>query len=255
MQRYLLLTLALLAAVALACGGGDGNNASQTPTGSEAPGTATLSPMEQALASVVLTSADLPEGLEGSAPDFATNEELAGPNLEELQRLIDVGRQLGVDVQFIPTDRLDESTPLRGLQSSASVYTREAGASQTFRETADQARGVDWVGGYPELEDGQVTQVDQKLGDESLWLRITGQLGCTFIVTPTPDELGVVPTQVCEDTKLFAVDEIIFRTGRVRAYLKVSSLFDPDAPRDSYLPEITDLAQLVVQRANAAFPG
>jgi hypothetical protein len=251
MRLYIASIIALLAFLFGACGDDD---QPPTPAGSTSPAGATLSPLEQKLASVVLQPGDLPEGLDAGSPDFATNEDLAQGDQAALQRLIDVGRQLGVDVQFIPTDRLDETNPLRGVQSSASVYTTGDGSTQTYRETADQARAVDWAKGYPELGDVQATEIHEDIADESLWIRVTGQLSCTFIVTPTPDAQGVVPSQTCEDTKLFVVDEIIFRSGRTRAYLKFTTLFPPDTPRDAYISPIKSWADLVTQRAVAAFP-
>jgi hypothetical protein len=244
----------VLAVVAFSFACGDDDSAEPTPTGSTAPGTATLTPLEASLFSVALQPSDLPDGLEAGAPDFQTNEEFAGSDFEMLQRLIELGRQLSVDVQYIPTDRLDEATPLRGLQSSASAYTEPEGASESYQEVAAQASAVDWVAGYPELQDAQVRQVDESLGDESLWFRISGQLACSVLITPTPDMNGVVPSASCAETKLFIVDEVIFRTGRVRAYLKITTLFPPDAADDSYVDQIKEWADLISQRAQTAFP-
>ena len=252
MRRLFAALLVSLAVLFIACGN-DGS-ADPTPTGSAAPGTATLSPLEASLFAVTLQPSDLPDGLEASAPDFQTNEEFAGNDPDMLQRLIELGRQLSVDVQYIPTDRLEETTPLRGLQSSASAYTEPEGASESYQEIAAQASAVDWAAGYPELQDAQVRQVDESLGDESLWFRISGQLACSVLITPTPDMSGVVPSASCAETKLFIVDEVIFRTGRVRAYLKITTLFDPDAADDSYVDQIKDWADLITQRAQSEFP-
>jgi len=239
-----------------ACAGGDDGNASPTQPGASTPAGHTLSPLEQKLASVVLQPNEVPTGMDAGAPDFTTNEELAGADQAELQRLMDLGRQLGVDVQFIPTGNLEEGSPLRGLQSSARVYTSDSGARQTFQETASQSRAHDWAADYPELEDAQSAEMPQQVGDESLWIRITGQQGCTFIASPTPDPQGVVPTQECLDTMLLIVDEIIFRVGRTYNYLRVISLFPPLAPRDTtYVAPINSWTTLVTQRAAAEFPG
>lgn len=255
MNRYLFGLLAATLALLAACGGDDGDTTSPTSSGSTVAPTASLSPLERSLASVVLQPADLPDGLDSGAPDFVTNDELAGSDQEMLARLVQVGRQLAVDVQFIPTDRLDPESPLRGgLQSTASVYTTANGASQTFRETADQALANDWEANYPNIPELRVTEIEQKIGDESLWLRITGKAECTFIETPTPDAQGVVPSQVCEDTKLLIIDNVIFRSGRVRGYLQVSTLFVPQAPLDTYVTQVKALADIVAQRATTAFP-
>jgi hypothetical protein len=255
MNWYILALLAALSALLVACGGGDGSSGSPTPSGSTVAPTATLTPLQQSLASVVLQPADLPEGLDSGAPDFSTNEDLAGSDLEMLDHLVQVGRQLGVDVQYIPTDRLDPSSPLRGgLQSAASAYVSEIGASETFRETADLARANDWEANYPDIPDLHVIEVEHKIGDESLWLRITGVAECTFVVTPTPDVNGVVPSQVCEQTKLLITDRVVFRSGRVRGYLEVTTLFLPQAPLDSYVTQVKAWADIVAQRATTAFP-
>lgn len=254
MNRYLFGLLAATLALLVACGGDATINIGGQGSPTAVP-TVTLTPLQQSLASIVLQPADLPDGLDSGAPDFSTNEDLAGSDLEMLAHLIEVGRQLGVDVQFIPTDRLEDDNPLRGgLQSTASVYTSEGGASQTFRETADEARANDWEANYPSIPDLHVTEIEQSIGDESLWLRITGKAECTFVTTPTPDEHGVVPSPVCQDTKLLIIDNVIFRSGRVRGYLQVSTLFVPQAPLDSYVTQIKAMADIVAQRATTAFP-
>jgi hypothetical protein len=160
---------------------------------------------------------------------------------------------LGVDVQFIPTDRLDPSSPIRGgIQSSASVYTEEFGASQSFQETAVQARANNWQANYPSITDLAVTEVPQEIGDESVWIRLTGTAECTFVETPAP---GSSPTPTCGDTKLLIVDNLVFRSGRVRGYLQVSTLFPPSSPPDSFVSQVTAWANLMVTRAGEAFPG
>jgi hypothetical protein len=170
-----------------------------------------------------------------------------------LQQLIDVGRLLSVDLQYIPTDRLDPASPIRGgLQTTASAYTTEEGASQTYRETEAQARANDWAANYPDIPDILVEDVEQPIGDESLWLRISGTAECTFISTPTADASGKTPA--CEETKRLIIDNVIFRVGRVRGYLQVTTLFPSDAPTDSYVPEIKAWTDLVTERARAAFP-
>lgn len=255
MNRYILAFAAALFALLAACGGGD-SSSSQTPSGSTAVPTASLSPLQASLASVVLQASDLPSGLDAGSPDFSTNEDLAGPDQDMLAHLVELGRQLGVDVQFIPTDRLDPASPLRGgVQSTASVYTSETGASLSFQETKEQAKANDWEANYPGIPNLKVTEVAETIGDESYWLRITGTAECTFVVTPTPDQQGVVPTQSCADTKLLIIDNVIFRAGRVRGYLQISTLFPPQAPADTtYVTQVKALAEIVAQRAETAFP-
>jgi hypothetical protein len=190
--------------------------------------------------------------MEGGSPEFSTNEDLAGSDQNQLATLTALGRQLGANIQYIPTDRLDPSTPVRGVQTSASVYTTPSSASQTFQDTAQQASTSDWKATYPEIPDLAATSLTQQIGDESLWIRLTGTAQCTFIDTPAP---GSSPTPTCGDTKLLVVDNLIFRSGRVRGYIQVSSLFPPNTPHDAFVAQVASWAQLVVQRAQTAFPG
>lgn len=249
-MRRLLPFCFLCVLLALAACSGGGDSVSSTPSTTSVGGIATLSGLQAQLAAVVLQQAEVPDGLEAAAPAFSTNGDVAGPNQEALQKMVEQGRQLGVDIQFIPTDRLDPASPLRGgIQSSASVYTNTLGASDSFQETAVQARANNWEANYPELIDVHVTEVPQKIGDESIWLRIAGK-DCE----PSPSP-GVTP-KPCDGTqhRLF-VDNVVFRVGRVRAYLQVSSLFDIDkATPDAYQNEVSEWAASVVQHAKTTFP-
>lgn len=232
-------------------GGGDDPAGSATTSTTTGPGgIATLSGLQAQLAAVVLQQSEVPEGLDAGAPAFSTNEDLAGANQEALRKLVDQGRQLGVDVQFIPTQRLDPASPVRGgIQSSASVYTSTLGASESFRETAAGARANNWAANYPDLIDLHVTEVPQTIGDESIWLRIAGK---DCLPSPAPGATA----KPCDGAQhqLF-VDNVVFRVGRVRAYLQVPTLFDIDAATpDIYQDQISEWAANVVQHAKATFP-
>jgi hypothetical protein len=213
-------------------------------------GIATLSGLQAQLASVVLQQSDVPEGLDGSAPAFSTDEDVAGPNTNQLQTLLQQGRQLGVDVQFLPTDRLDPSSPVRGgIQSSASVYTNTLGATMSFGATAVQARANDWQANYPDMQGLQVTEVQQKFGDESLWLRITGAQGCTPATSPVPG----APTASCNEQQLVVLDNVIFRVGRVREFLQVSSLVPLASETSVFEDQVAQWAQTLAQYAATTF--
>ena len=124
-HRYLLL-LPLVVALIAACGG-----SSDVEINVDGP---TLDPLRSQLASVLLTEDDVPQGLQASGLAFSTNEDLAGPSAEELLRLGELGRLMGVDLTFIPTSALAEDSPVRGgIQNSASVYEDARGASQSFQ--------------------------------------------------------------------------------------------------------------------------
>jgi hypothetical protein len=253
MTRWLFLAVtALLFTLAVACGGGGSDASSTTPTASVG-GIATLSGLQAQLAAVVLQQSDVPNGLEGAAPSFSTNEDVAGQNTSQLQTLVQEGRQLGVDVQFIPTDRLDPSSPVRGgIQSSASVYTNTLGASTSFQATAVQARANNWQANYPDMQGLQVTEVQQKFGDESIWLRITGAEGCTAAASPVPG----VPTTTCSSgQQLVILDNVIFRVGRVREFLQVSSLVPLASQTSVFEDQVAQWAQTLAQYAATTFPG
>jgi hypothetical protein len=252
MTRQLFLAFLVLPLVfAFACGGGGGSDpTSSTPTESVG-GIATLSGLQAQLASVVLQQSDVPEGLEGSAPAFSTDEDVAGPNTNQLQTLLQQGRQLGVDVQFIPTDRLDPSSPVRGgIQSSASVYTNTLGASMSFGATAVQARANDWQANYPDMQGLQVTEVQQKFGDESVWLRITGSQPCQAAETP----LAGAPTPTCNGQQLTILDNVIFRVGRVREFIQVSSLVPLASQTDAFEELVAQWAKTLAGYAATTFP-
>jgi hypothetical protein len=248
--------LGALLLMAASCGGGGGGGDS-TATTSATPGDtgsiATLSGLQAQLASVLLQQADVPDGLEGSSPSFSTNLDVAGQNNDVMQTLIKEGRQLGVDVQFIPTDRLDPGSPLRGgVQTSASVYGDTPGASQSFQDTAAQARANNWAANYPDFQDIHVTEVQHTFGDESLWLRIDGKEQCSSTQTPAPP---ASPSTLCGEQQLVKIlDNVIMRVGRVRAFLQVSTLFPGTAATNSFEDQVQQWAETVAKHANTAFP-
>lgn len=243
-------------AFVIACGGDDDDPPADSASVSVTPPvSAEQQDLRDKLASILLRPSDLPPGLELSGPIFSTNEQVAGPNQDELQRLIELGRQLGVDSQYIPTDALDPAEPARGgVQSSASVYVAPAGASATFQETAGQARANDWAANYPNLDEVKAEELDKRIGDESLWLRISGLQGCTPLATNTPAPDGAVPSATCEGVRRVVIDNVIFRVGRVRAYVQVSSLFPEAAEPDVYTGIVGAWADIVAQRAAETFP-
>jgi hypothetical protein len=251
MNRLIVGGVAAILLVAAGCGGDNGANGTTTPTGSVA-GIATLSGLQAQLASVLLQQADVPPGLDASAPSFSTNQDVAGSNVQALQTMLDQGRQLGVDSQFIPTDRLDPNSPLKGgIQSSASVYIDTLGASRSFQDTAAQARANNWQANYPDLLDLTVTEVPRSFGDDSLWLRIEGKEQCQSLESPSP---GVAPPASCSGQQLVVLDNVILRAGRTRAFLQVVTLFPLGSPPEVFEDQTQQWAQTVAQRAQTAFP-
>jgi hypothetical protein len=244
--------LGALLLMAVACGGAGDSTATTSSTPGDTGSVATLSGLQAQLAAVLLQQADVPDGLEGSSPSFSTNQDVAGENNDVMQTLIKEGRQLGVDVQFIPTDRLDPASPLRGgVQTSASVYADMLGASQSFQDTAAQARANNWAANYPDFQDLHVTEVQHKFGDESLWLRIDGKQ-CPSTETPAAPPLA--PSALCSGQQLLIIDNVIMRVGRVREFLQISTLFPSTAAADSFEDQVQQWAQIVATRANMTFP-
>lgn len=254
-MRFLALfaPIALLTFV-LACGGDDDGSGTPGPSGSGgASPTATRDALQDKLASVLLTTEDVPQGLEASGLNFSYNADVAGSQAE-LDRLNQLGRLLGVDLTFIPTDSLPEEEPVRGgIQNSASVYTEPEGASQTFQETVTSVRGTDWQQQYPDLANFEVHEVDQQVGDESIWIRVTGTETCTA-QTPAGASPTELPSVTCPSPRMIVDDYVIFRAGRVRSLIKVLSAHPLDSPADVFQETVAGLAGTVVQRAGEVFP-
>jgi hypothetical protein len=247
--RYLTLWLgglALAAVLLLAAGCGDDDS----PANSGSPttvATPALTGVPGQLASVLLQPSDVPPGLDAGSPSFTTNDQLASGNPDTLAKLVAQGRQLGADVTFIPTDRLDPSSPLKGgIESAASVYTNDSGASQSYAETAAGARTNDWKANYPSVIDATVTEVQQKLGDESLWIRVSGK-DCSTAANATPACTG--------DQHNLTVDNVIFRTGRVRGYIQATTVYPTTEAPEFFQAEVAGYVNTVIQHAQAAFPG
>jgi len=249
---YLLFPLLGIALIA-GCGDDDGG-ATSTPDASSPPAdTSTLDPLRSQLASVLLTEADVPEGLQASGLAFSTNEDLSGPNIAELQRLIDLGRLMGVDLTFIPTAALPEDDPVRGgIQNSASVYDDSFGAGQSFQETVAEVRLTDWSLTYRDLTDLGVNEIDRQVGDESIWIRISGFDQCTE-VTPPGAPPGATPAETCPPQRLITDDYVIFRAGRVRSLVKVFAAHDQDSAVDVFVDRVEAWAQIVVNNARDTY--
>lgn len=241
--------LGALLAVVAACGGG-GDGADPPASASPAPDT-----LEGRLASVLLREEEVPAALEGGGLAFSTNEQVAGPNEEELNRLNSLGRLLGVDLTYFPAGDLPPDEPVRGgIQNSASVYSSAEGASASFRETEAEARATDWKPLYTDLTDVTVREVDIPIGDESYWFRVTGFEEC--IIEPagsaTPDP--GLPSATCPPARLVVDDNVIFRAGRVRVLIKVVSAHPLSSSPDVFQEQVKGWADLVAARALETFP-
>jgi hypothetical protein len=241
--RIAILTLLLTPAV-VACENGDGGD------GAPASGSAAPLTLEEQLKSILLTDDEVPEGLEGADLAYSTNEQLAGSSEEELARLERLGRQLGVDLTFVPVSDVAVDSPARGgIQNSASVYVDNAGAASAFDVRSEAARTNDWPANYTDLTDVKVAQVDQVIGDETYWLRITGLDKCN----PEEATPGTSPAP-CPPARLAVIDHVLLRSGRTFIYLMTASDAPADAAPDTFAGQVEEWAAAVAGRAAQVFP-
>jgi len=220
---------------------------SPTPTedataGSESPTApaASPSPEQPLLEAMVLEADDLPDGLVRVSASTSTNADLASAaaNPQKQTALLESwGRLLGYDVTFQPGPDAPANLPIRGVNSTASIYKTAGGANQSFADGANTARTQDWAKGYSNLSDVVVREIKQPgLADEVAWIRITGLQG---------------------DTKsLILVDDyVLMRRDRVRGFLRVTTLFPASAGQDAYRSEVAAQAARQVQLIDSAIAG
>lgn len=183
------------------------------------------------LSEMVLTQEDLPEGYLQDEPMFFTNEELALGDQEKLAKLEEQGRILGYNVSFIRGDVSASEAPYFGVESAASLYEAEGGASGSFGEAVEEARATDWEAqlGFGETE---LEEIDRSIADETLWIRVTGVV-----------ELGEEQTLV-----LVIDDQILMRQGSARGFLRVSSAMEGSSDRSAFIEEIEALARRQASR-------
>lgn len=186
------------------------------------------------LSDMVLTLADLPEGYIQDESEFTTNEELALGDDERLAKLEEQGRVLGYAVTFTRGDVSATTAPFFGVESTASLYETDSGASGSFAQAVAEARATDWesILGFGETK---VEEIERSIADETLWIRVTGVV-----------DLG-------EDEKPVLVidDQIVMRQGPARGFLRVSSAMEGTSDRTALLKEVTALAEQQARRMGA----
>jgi len=226
MMRGRLLAGAALAvvllAVAAACGGGGKDEATPTPsTGatdipadtpadtSAGTPTATPSAVEQQLNGMVLQLSDLPAGFSVAEESFSTNEDVAGAGqdaAEVMARLTEWGRILGHGVVF--SSQASGEGGLLLVDSTVSLYQDDSGAAASFADAVTTARATDWQATAGQATDVHVDEVQPlDVGDEILWLRISGTA-----------PIGDPPSQ-----QPFIQDVVLLRVGRVRGSVSTIS--------------------------------
>jgi len=194
------------------------------PFGQEDGGSGASDARDQ-LSGMVLTLDDLPAGYLEGEPVFTTNEDLALGDTEKLAGLVEQGRILGYGVDFTRGDVAAAEAPYFGVESAASLYETQGGASDSFAEAAEEARSTDWeaILGFGETE---LKEIDRSIADETAWIRVTGVVG-----------LGEGETPV-----LVIDDHIVMRQGSARGYLRVSSAIEGSSDRSALLDEVAALA-------------
>jgi hypothetical protein len=220
--------LVVVLAVVIACGGGGdgeepiqstippGSGATGTPSGTAAATPTASSPVDGQLRGMVLQPSDLPPGLSQASESFSTNEEVAGAGgdaTETLARLLEWGRIRGHGVVY-SSENSDEAGVLL-VDSTVSLYQNDTGASASFADAVETARATDWASVVAEATDVQVEELPAlDVGDEMLWMRITGK--------------AVIGDPAAEQS--FIQDVVLMRVGRVRGSISTISASADAAP-------------------------
>jgi hypothetical protein len=224
----IVLAFALLAA---ACGSGDDGGTDRSPSV-----TATADPLQSALESMVLVEAELPAGMQRVSATFNTNEEAAEGAADpeaEIRKFDTWGRRLGYTASYIAVGDAEGQTVL-GVTSEVNAFADAQGASLAYDDLQGRAAAADWANSFPQLDTIEVTYPDAAgFGDEAYWIRVTG-----FTIE--------------EPRTLFVVDQLIFRAGEVRAFLRSDTQFPPDASRDIHQDQFGQWATLMTDRIGAA---
>jgi hypothetical protein len=228
--KYAALAIIASLAVMASCGGDDddnGSNGSSTEPGPDFlltdvedlvlmqidrinagldegdPATLDDEQLRDVLATMVLQVEDVPEGLEPLGGSYSTNEESAsgigaGPSKEQLDEW---GRILGYRTDY------QRVTPAGGpnttaISTSISMYQDADGATLSFDDRVELARGADWQESHNELEEFEQREVAADLpADDLYWLRLSGY-------------------QVMGNNRTFVTDDqIIFRIGQAWGFI------------------------------------
>ncbi len=201
---------ALVAAclLAAACGGGDDG--------------ATTDDSRSLLQGMVLTAADLPQGLQQASVSVSTNQDIADVSVDKEGTLANLearGRRLGYDVQFEPAVDAPASLDVQGVQVTASIYKTADGAQQALQDGLASARQTDWKLVYPDEKEILVDEPTLPPGvDEGGWFRISGL-----------DSKG----------NLIIDDQMAFRVGNVRSFLRALTAYAMGTDRNSYKAEVS----------------
>lgn len=206
---------------------GDGTTAVDTATPAE------NDELRDALPLMVLQEEDLPPGLQTVGEGFTTNEEIIeaspDPNAKRAE-LARWGRILSYSTTFQPGPDILPETPIRGINTSASLYETAEGAAESYAQAETEANDRDWQADNPNLLEFQQQRVElEGVADELLWLRLSGL---------STSQEGIVVDDV-----------ILFRVGRERGFLRVLASA-PGQDRDLLLDEVEGWLRTQVRRVD-----
>ena len=226
-------TLIVLAAassvLAAACGGDDSGELSE----SEA---------REALPRMVIQEAQLPEGMERAGENFTTNEQLVSSGVggnPEAAKVEEWGRVLGYETDFQAVE-VPSGPLITGIATAASAYKTPEGATASFEDTVQRARDADWTQFYTDLTDFQEQEIQRDLpADGSFWLRLSG-------LRATVDGEGHV---------LVVDDQIAYRVGPVRGFLRVLTSEDGGTDRNLEISQVEALLRTQIQNTRETLEG
>jgi hypothetical protein len=201
----LTVLVAFLLVTIMACGDGADGEVTPTPIPPE---------VKEQLQRMVVQLEDLPSGVILAEERFVTNEQSAAASDDREGRLAmleEWGRILGYDVTYQANPEVMDQVGLMLVNSTASLYGSEEGASASFADAVQTARTTDWADFFGTAEGVEVEEVPSpEWADEMLWLRVTARA-----------EVGEEPQE-----ETFANDIAIFRQGPVRVSLMVGWVMD-----------------------------
>jgi len=224
----LLLAAAFGLVVGVGCNGDDEGEVTPTPATSE---------VEAQLQQLVLQLDDLPTGVMKVDDRFVTNDVSAASSEDSAQRLAQLeewGRILGYDVTYQSSPEIMEQIGLLLVNSTASLYSSEDGASDSFDDAVEAAGVTDWasvLGAEQGVDVDELTSPDWV--DEMLWLRITAK---TAAGEEPPEET-------------LTSDMVIFRQGPARGSLQIAWIMGRTSS-----DLIVQIAEAQAQHLKDAFP-
>ena len=222
-KNILRTTLILVAAAA--CGGGGGEISE-----SEA---------REALPRMVIQEIQLPEGLERAGEEFTTNEQLTESGVggaPEAAKIEEWGRVLGYETDFQAAE-LPSGPLITGIATAASAYKTPEGATASFEDTAQRARDADWAQFYTDLTEFQEQEVQRDLpADGVFWLRLSGLRARTG----------------GEGHVLVVDDQIAYRVGPVRSFLRVLTSEEGATDRNLVVSRVEALLRTQIQNTREA---